>query len=304
MAIIAVGSLAFDSITTFEGTKDRILGGSLTHFANAANFLSKPLLIGVVGNDFESSHWDFIKSKSGSTEGIKILKDEKCFFWEGVYSDDFERRDTLKTELNAFAKFDPAVPDSYKKRPFILFLANIDPVIQKKVALEAGESRLSILDTMNFWIENSRKDLDSVLDTVDGIVINEDEALLMTGEKNIVKAARSMFRPGFKLIIVKKGANGVMVFGPDFIITLPAYPIPEIKDPTGAGDSFAGAFMSYIDHFGIRDMTREKIKSAAAYATVIASFAVEDFGVQGLSGITQKDIKVRMKDFMKMAAFK
>jgi sugar/nucleoside kinase (ribokinase family) len=304
MAIIAVGSLALDSINTAKGARKRILGGSLTHFANAASFLSKPLLVGVVGNDLGNDNWEFIKSKAGSTEGIVHLDEEKCFFWEGVYSDDYEKLETVRTELNAFAKFNPVVPDSYKKETFILFLANIDPVIQEKVLAQSRGSMLRILDTMNFWIKNSRENLDRALDEVDGILINEEEAFLLTCEKNIVKAAEKMFRPSFKIVIIKKGSGGSMIFGPDFIITLPAFPLHEITDPTGAGDCFAGAFMSYLDHNRIRDYKREVIKNAAVYATVVASFSVEDFGVEGLRKITARDINNRCREFRKMAAFK
>ncbi len=304
MSIVAVGSLAFDSIKTSEGEREKILGGSLTHFTNAACFLSKPHLVGVVGNDFKESHWNFIQSKSKSIEGIEVLQDEKCFFWEGVYSDDFDNRDTIKTELNAFAKFDPRVPDSYKKGRYILFLANIDPSTQKKVVLQSKNSSFKILDTMNLWIEKRRDNLEEVLRMVDGIIINESEAFLLTGEKSLLKAAQKLFRPNFKLIIVKKGSNGVMIFGRDFIVTLPAYPVRNVIDPTGAGDSFAGAFISYIDHYGIRKFNQKNIKKAAAYAAVVASFAVEDFGVDGINKITKKDIERRLKEFEKMAAFK
>ena len=304
MAIVAVGSLAFDSINTSKGKRERVLGGSLTHFANAAAFLSKPDMVGVVGGDFGDSDWDFIKSKANSIEGIEILKDEKCFYWEGVYSDDFEKRDTLKTDLNAFAKFDPMVPLSYRaKGPFILFLANIDPVIQKKVVDQSRESNLRILDTMNFWISSKPKELSLVLDSVDGIIVNEEEAFQLTGEKNIIRAADRMFRPHFKMIIVKKGANGVMVFGKDFIVSFPAFPLRDIIDPTGAGDSFAGAFISWLDRHG-RKYDQVSLKNAAAYATVVASFAVEDFGVDGLNGISKKDINKRLKQFRRITAFK
>ncbi len=304
MSIVAVGSLAFDSINTAKGKRDRILGGSLTHFANAASFLSKPDLVGVVGGDFNEDHWNFLKSKANSTEGISLLKDEKCFFWEGVYSEDYEKRETITTELNAFAKFDPIVPDSYTNRPFILFLANIDPLIQKKVVLQSKKSTLKILDTMNFWILNNYDNLSLVLGLVDGIIVNEEEAFLLTGQKNIVRAAEKLFRPNFKMIIVKKGSNGVMVFGKDFIISLPSYPLRDITDPTGAGDSFAGAFISYLDRLGTRFYDRRSLKNAAAYATVVASFTVEDFGVDGLKGISKNDINKRLREFRNITSFK
>ncbi len=257
MPIIAVGSLAFDSIKTVEGERNRILGGSLTHFINAANLLSKPKLVAVVGNDFTEKEWDFVKAKSSDITGIEVLNEEKCFFWEGCYSDDYSTRETITTELNAFAKFAPVVPESYLKGESLLFLANIDPDIQRKVALQCTNSRLKILDTMNYWIKNTRESLEKAFEAVDGITINEEEAFLLTGENNLLKALDKLFLPNFKLIIIKKGHNGVMLFGKDFIVTLPSYPLKRIVDPTGAGDSFAGAFMSYIDANHITNFSQE-----------------------------------------------
>ncbi len=303
MPIIAVGSLAFDSIKTVEGERHRILGGSLTHFINASSFLSKPKLIAVVGSDFTEKEWDFVKSKSSDISGIEVLSNEKCFYWEGCYSEDFDRADTIKTELNAFAKFAPVVPESYKKETGILFLANIDPVIQRQVADQCTNCRFKILDTMNYWINNTREDLEKAFEAVDGITINEGEALLLTGEKNLLKAVEKLFLSHFKLIILKKGSNGVMVFGEDFTITLPSFPLKKIVDPTGAGDSFAGAFMSFIDVYNITKFTRENMKKAAAYASVVASYAVEDFGLDGINKITMRDIKNRLREFRKMVVF-
>ena len=303
MSIIAVGSLAFDSIKTSEGERERVLGGSLTHFSNAASFLSKPKLVGVVGNDFAEKDWEFIRSKSSSTEGVEVLKDEKSFFWQGVYSDDFNTAHTLKTELNAFAKFSPKIPESYRRKGDILFLANIDPVIQREVALQAKHCRLKVLDTMNYWITSHRENLEKAFDAVDGIVINEGEAELLTGEKNPVKAVEKLMRPNFKLVILKKGSNGVMVFGRDFMVTLPAFPLKKVVDPTGAGDSFAGAFMSYIDAKKISKFDRENMKRCAAYATIVASFSVQDFGLDGIHKVTKKDIAERMSEYRKIASF-
>lgn len=304
MSIIAVGSLAFDSIKTSEGEKVRILGGSLTHFSNAASFLSRPKLVGVVGNDFTEKEWEFIRSKSSSTEGVEVLKDEKSFFWQGYYSDDFNTAHTVKTELNAFAKFSPKIPASYHRKNDILFLANIDPVIQREVALQAKDCRLKVLDTMNYWITSHRENLEKAFDAVDGIIINEGEADLLTGEKNLLKAVDKLFRPNFKLIILKKGSNGVMVFGRDFMVTLPAFPLKKVVDPTGAGDSFAGAFMSYIDAKNIKSFNRENMKRCAAYATVIASFSVEDFGLDGIHKIDKRDVARRMSEYIEISSLR
>lgn len=303
MPIIAVGSLAFDSIKTIEGERTKILGGSLTHFSNAASFLSKPKLVGVVGNDFGAEQWKFLRSKSSDTSGVVTLDEEKSFFWEGYYSDDFDTAFTVKTELNAFARFAPVVPESYLSADSILFLANIDPAIQREVALQCRKARLKILDTMNYWITNTRESLEAAFQAVDGIVINEGEAFLLTGEKNILKSVSKLFQPHFKIVILKKGSNGVMVFGKDFTVTLPAFPLPRIIDPTGAGDSFAGAFVSYIDAKKIVKFNQENMKKAAAYANVIASFAVEDFGLDGIHKASKLNIKNRLEEYKKMVCF-
>ena len=303
MGIIAVGSLAFDSLKTAAGERERVIGGSLTHFANAARFLSKPKLVGIVGNDFSVKEWDFIRSCSTSVDGVETLKDEKSFFWKGYYTEDFDTAHTVTTELNAFAKFNPKVPETYKKGGNYLFLANIGPAIQLKVAQDCPGSILKVLDTMNYWITSFRDQLEAAFSAVDGIVINEGEAFLLTGEKNILKAVEKLWKPNYRFVIVKKGSNGVMVFGGNFIVTLPAYPLKEIIDPTGAGDSFAGAFMSWLDKNNIQDLNPVSMRKAAAYATVVASFAVEGFGVEGISSRSEKDVQKRLKDFESMASF-
>jgi sugar/nucleoside kinase (ribokinase family) len=305
MAIIAVGSIAYDGIKTVRGERERVLGGSLTHFSNAASFLSRPRLVGVIGNDFLPGDRDFLSSKSSSMEGVELLEGEKCFFWKGYYSDDFNTAHTLITELNAFAKFQPKVPDSYRKGGDILFLANIDPEIQKRVADQCPQAKLKVLDTMNYWIEQHREKLDAAVRSVDGIVINEGEAALLTGEKQVLDAADSLFRlyGNLSLVIVKKGSNGVMVFGRGWQVTLPAFPVREVTDPTGAGDSFAGAFMSWLDRNRMIRLDQAAARKAVAYATVVASFAVEGFGVEGISRRTNAEVRIRYQAYRRMASF-
>lgn len=303
MSIIAVGSIAFDDIKTPKGERKNLLGGALTHFSNAASFLSKPKLVGIIGNDFKKEDWDFIISKSSNIEGIKILDNEKCFHWAAYYEEDYEIAHTVKTELNAFEKFDPVVPQSYKENNYILFLANIHPVIQENVIKQCEESRFKMLDTMNYWIENFNNDLKRVLKLVDGIIINEHEAFLLTGEKNILKASEKLLKENLKLIVVKRGANGVMCFTKDYIISLPAYPLEEIVDPTGAGDSFAGALLSFIDFYEGDFLDKELLKKALSYATVLSSFCVSDFGVNGIAKITNADIENRWIKYYNMVSF-
>jgi sugar/nucleoside kinase (ribokinase family) len=304
MAIVAVGSLAYDSIRTPSGSKERILGGSLTHFSNAAAFLSKPRLVGVVGDDFGEPEWDFIRRKSSAIDGVSILKGEKSFFWKGYYTKDFDSAITEVTELNAFAKFKPVVPESYRNDDYLLFLANIDPKIQLDVAKQCKNSKLIILDTMNYWIKSTPDALKEAMKNVDGVIINEGEAeLLSGGEKNMIKAAEALFLPNFKILILKRGSHGVMIFGRDFLVTLPAFPVKDVIDPTGAGDSFAGAFVSYIDSNNLYDFDRDGIKRAAAYATIVASYSVQGFGVDGIDVISPMDIDHRLKEFQSIASF-
>ncbi len=304
MSIIAVGSLAFDSIETPVGSVERIVGGSLTHFSNAARFYSKPMLVGIVGNDFNEKNRKFLEENATSLEGVMTLSDEKSFFWKGHYTDNFDEAITDITELNAFAKFNPVVPASYlSQKDTILFLANIQPEIQKTVADQCSNARLKILDTMNFWITSARESLERAFEVVDGIIINEGEALMLSGEQNVLAAAQKLFRPNFKFVILKKGSNGVMIFGRDYLVTLPAYPLSDIIDPTGAGDSFAGAFVSYLDAKKWFDPSQEQVKEAGVFATVAASFSVQGFGVQGLASVSKADLENRLVDFRKKAGF-
>jgi len=304
MSIIAVGSLAFDSITTPAGSVERILGGSLTHFSNAAHFYSKPHLVGIVGNDFGEENKKFLAQNASDLDGVVTLSDEKSFFWKGHYTENFDEAVTEITELNAFAKFDPVVPQHYlEMKDSVLFLANIHPDIQRLVSDQCQNARLKILDTMNFWITSARDSLEKAFDVVDGIIINEGEAVMLSGEQNLLLAAQKLFRPNFKFLILKKGSNGVMVFGRDYMISLPAYPLTKIVDPTGAGDSFAGGFVSYLDSKGWFEPTQEQAKEAAVYATVVASFAVQGFGVKGLTEIGLEEIEARKADFRKKSGF-
>lgn len=303
MSVIVVGSIAYDSVRTNAGQRKRMLGGSVTHFANAASLLSKAQLVGVVGKDFKKEDMAFLERKSIATDGIEVLKDEKTFFWKGHYSENFDEAITEETQLNALAKFSPVIPQSYKRGDYILFLANMQPDIQKACALQCSDSRLIVIDTMNYWIENRLDTLKDAMESVDGLILNEGEAELLSGEKDLKKAAQALFRPHFKILIIKKGSHGVMIFTPQYIVTLPAFPVSKITDPTGAGDSFGGAFFSYIDAHRLYDLNRDGVKKAAAYATIVASFAVEGFGVEGIEGKSHDDVYARLEEFREMMCF-
>ncbi len=303
MSLIAVGSLAYDSIRTIAGERPRLLGGSVVHFANAASFMQPPDLVGVVGEDFLPEDWGFLKQKSNSVQGVTVLKGEKTFSWKGYYTEDFDVAVTEETQLNALGKFQPEIPEEYKKEPYVLFLANMHPANQSLAASQCPGASLKVLDTMNYWIESAGKELSQAFSDVDGIIVNEGEAELLTGQKNLVKASEILFQPHFKILILKKGSHGVLVFTRDGMVTLPAYPLSEIVDPTGAGDSFAGAFFSYIASQHKGQLDSKGVKQAAAYATVVASFAVQGFGVEGINKVNSAAIQKRLAEFRNMASF-
>ncbi|MCX7882301.1 MAG: PfkB family carbohydrate kinase [Brevinematales bacterium] len=298
MAIVVVGSLAYDSVETPRGKRERMLGGSVTHFSNAASFLSRPYIVGVVGQDFSEASWSFLKQKTRSYQGV-LVRPGKTFFWEGVYSGDMNEAMTKTTELGVFAEFEPYIPQKYPRRG-ILFLANIDPKIQKKVALQMPQMRWKFLDTMNFWITTKPKELDEVLQLVNGLIVNEGEAKLLSGKNHPIEALEAIYRPHFEILIMKRGSNGVIIQGRDFRVILPAYPTTHVVDPTGAGDSFAGAFCSYLDAHHVSRLSPSVVKKAASYASVVASFCVEDFGVEGIAPHPWKDIQRRWSEYRRM----
>lgn len=303
MGIIAVGSIAIDSIKTPVGERTGILGGSLSYFASASSFLTKTKLLGIVGKDFSSEYLDFLSEKA-IILGVKIDFEGKTFEWDGYYTEDFGDVVTTRTELNSFANYDPVIPPSYKKfKKDILFLANIDPVIQKKVLKEFSYLPLKVLDTMKLWIETKRKELEDVFLDVDAIIINESELNLLTGEKNIFKGIEKLSNFNFKFIVLKRGGNGAMLFYGDDVISLPAFPLKRIVDPTGAGDSFAGGFLSYLNYEGFKSLSLEKLKRALSYAIVVSSFTVEDFGVEGIGRVKLRDVKERYKAYRKFCSF-
>jgi len=300
--MIVVGSVALDSIQTPFGKINRGVGGSSVYSSLAASFFTDVSIIGVVGKDFPE---DFLKkmSKRGiSPDGIKRVPG-KTFFWRGKYSWDLSTAITLDTQLNVFEKFSPSVPEDLRNSKY-LFLANIDPVLQKKVLgqMKSPKSgKYTALDTMNFWIESKKKKIGALLPGLDAILINEAEIRQYTGEHNIIKAAKKLLKAGVKTVVVKKGEYGVGCFSKAGMFFLPAYPLEDAVDPTGAGDSFAGAFMGYLASSG--KITWGSIKKAAAYGTVISSFTVSGFGVNGLINLKKSDVNKRYKEFVKLVHF-
>ena len=300
MAITVVGSVALDSIRTPRGEVEDILGGTALHFSNSASLLSSINLIAVVGNDFPKEGFDFFYAKNVDVEGLQIVTDGRTFRWKGYYEKDMSRAITIDTQLNVFESFQPKVPAKYLGSDF-LFLGNIDPDLQYEVLKQINHKKAAILDTMNFWISSKREQLNKVIKNVEVIVLNDQELRDLTGENNIIKAGKQLLDMGPLYVVVKKGEHGASIFGKDGeYFSLPAFPIEELFDPTGAGDSFAGGLVSYLDKKG--KLNFDNLKKAVCYATIISSFNVEHFGIKGIEKITHKDVKDRYKTFSRFVS--
>ena len=302
MAIISVGSMAFDAIETPFGKVDRIVGGSGTYVAYAASHLSLPIQqISIVGNDFPQEEMDELKKRGVELEGVEIVPDKKSFFWSGKYHLDMNTRDTLITDLNVLADFDPKVPDSYQGAEFLM-LGNLMPSIQIDVINQMKKRpKLIILDTMNFWMESALDDLKKVLGMIDVLLINDSEARQLSGEYSLVKAAKKVIEMGPKFLIIKKGEHGALLFHENHVFFAPALPLEDVFDPTGAGDAFAGGFVGHLARTS--DISFENMKTAIIVGSAMASFCVEKFGPERLKEISKKDIDIRLKEFVQLVNF-
>ncbi len=299
MSILVVGSVAFDSIKTPFGEVDEVLGGSATYFSTAASYFSDVKLVAVVGTDFPDEHIETLKGHGVDVSALKKVPG-RTFRWKGYYEYDLNQAHTLDTELNVFSDFSPEIPEGHGDSPF-LFLANIDPDLQIKVLEQVRTPRLVACDTMNFWIENKPEVLRKLLKKVEIFVINEGEARELTGEASLVKAARKIMNMGPHTLIVKRGEYGALMFGSSFIFSAPAYPLEEIFDPTGAGDSFAGGFMGYLANTG--DLSDDNLKRAIIFGSVMASFNVEAFSLGRLGSLKQEEIRSRYREFKQLTHF-
>ncbi|MGB9764409.1 MAG: PfkB family carbohydrate kinase [Candidatus Saccharicenans sp.] len=299
MSLVIIGSVAFDTIETPYGRREKIVGGSGTYSAVAASFFTRPGLVSVIGQDFPRRFLQILKSRGIDLQGLKRLKG-KTFHWHGVYGLDPNKRTTLKTEMNVLGKFKPVIPESYRQAE-IVFLSNLNPEIHDSILSQVPGARLVAMDTIRFWIENKPEALLKAIQKVDILFANEEESRLMAEELNLVKAGRKLQASGPKIIIVKKGEHGAMVFGRDFVFGVIAHPCEKVIDPTGAGDAFAGAFLGYLDSRG--KFNRREIKKAAVYGNLVASLAIEDFGLDGLLRATEADLIERYREFKKMVSF-
>jgi sugar/nucleoside kinase (ribokinase family) len=298
--LLVVGTVAYDSIETPFGKVDNVLGGSALHFTNAASFFTDVGIVATVGDDFRLSDIAFLKDRNVDMSGIKV-DEGKTFRWEGKYGYDLNQAITLKTELNVIENFKPRIPADFAEADFV-FLANIDPVLQSHVIDQIKKpTAVVVLDTMNFWIENRFSELMDVMRRVDMIVINEAELREISKEHSLVKGARKIMTYGPTCVVVKRGEYGVLMMSRDEIFLCPAYPLEDVFDPTGAGDTFAGGFMGYIANMG--DASPETLKQAIITGSVMASFNVEDFSINRLKGLNYPEIRERYTAFKKCLQF-
>lgn len=297
--LLVAGTVAYDSIETPFGKADNVLGGSALHFTNAASFFTDVGIVATVGSDFDLAGISFLADRNVDMSGIEVDQG-KTFRWEGKYGYDLNQAITLKTELNVIETFKPKVPEGYRDAEF-LFLANIDPELQLHVIDQVKRPVALVLDTMNFWIENKFDQLMEVIKRVDMLVINEAELREITKEHNLVKGARKLIEQGPACIIAKRGEYGVFMMNRDEVFLAPAFPLEDVFDPTGAGDTFAGGFMGYLANVG--EATSETVKQAIIMGTVMASFNVEDFSINRIKRLTMEEIRERYSAFKECMRF-
>lgn len=302
MALLIVGTVAFDAIETPFGKTDKIVGGAATFAGLSASYLYNQVkLISVIGDDFGDDNLQILQSRSIDVSGIQIREGEKSFFWSGRYHNDMNTRDTLATELNALATFDPVIPDHYQGADYVL-LGNLTPSVQQTTLNRLKQKpKLVVLDTMNFWMDVALEDLKQVLKSVDVLTINDEEARQLSGEYSLVKAADRILKMGPKYLIIKKGEHGALLFGDDQVFVAPALPLAEVFDPTGAGDTFAGGFIGYLAKVGTINFNN--MKNALIVASAMASFCVEKFGTERIQNLSPADIKGRIRQFVALSQF-
>jgi len=299
MSLVIVGSVAFDTIETPFGRKEKIVGGSGTYCSLAASFFTQPMIVSVVGEDFPDEIIDLFKKRKIDIQGIEI-RAGKTFHWEGRYGNDPNQRTTVKTELNVFEDFRPELPAGYRLADLV-FLANIDPDQQEEILNQAQKPKLTAMDTINLWINCKPDSLLRVLERVDMFFGNEEEIRMLTHETNLIKAGKKLQEKGPSLIIIKKGEHGALVLGKEFVFGVLARPCEEVVDPTGAGDCFAGGFLGYLDK--VRSFDEKEIRKAAVYGSVLASFVIEDFGIDRLKSLSLSEIEERYLEFKRLVSF-
>lgn len=299
--LLIVGTVAFDAIETPFGKTDKILGGAATYIGlSSAQFDVDNAIVSVVGDDFPQEHLDLLTERGVNIDGIEVVKGGKTFFWSGKYHNDLNSRDTLETQLNVLADFKPVVPEAYKDSEIVM-LGNLHPLVQLSVLDQVKNPKLVVLDTMNFWMDNSWDELMQVIQKVDVITINDEEARQLSKEHSLVKAARIISEMGPEYVVIKKGEHGALLFNKEQIFFAPALPLEEVFDPTGAGDTFAGGFVGYLAQH--KDISFKSMKKAVIYGSALASFCVEKFGTERMEDLSPEEIEVRLQQFKKLTQF-
>jgi sugar/nucleoside kinase (ribokinase family) len=300
MPLLVVGSVALDSIETPTHHRDNVLGGSAVYFSYAASYFTPVRLVGVVGEDWPQEHTRLLQDRRIDTSGLQVVRGKKTFRWRGKYLPNMNDRETLEVHLNVFGEFNPVLPEEHRRSQY-LFLANGSPRLQLRVLEQVPGARLIVADTMDLWIRNEYDDLMKLFQRVDGLVLNDAEAKLLTGDENLVRAGLAICKMGPKFVVIKKGEHGAMFFSDYETYVMPAFPTPEVIDPTGAGDSFAGGMMGYLaEQNNFEPVT---LKKAMAYGIVTASYTVEDFSLDRLKKIERKDLELRLEKYQRMLSF-
>jgi len=300
MPLLVVGSVALDSVETPTETRDNLLGGSAVYFSFAASFFTPVRLVGVVGDDWPAEHTQLLQTRRIDTAGLEVVPGAKTFRWRGKYFQNMNDRETLEVELNVMHDFSPVVPEEFRRCRY-LFLANGCPSTQMKVLHQVPGADLVLADTMDLWIRTQQDQLLDLFKRIDGLVLNDSEAKLLTGEENLVRAGHKVREMGPRFVVIKKGEHGAMFFSKHETYVLPAFPTLQVVDPTGAGDSFAGGMMGYLAEQG--NFEPKTLKEAMAYGILVASFTVEDFSLDRLKKINREDLRHRMDQYKKMLSF-
>ena len=302
MTVTVVGSIAFDAVETPAGRRDRLLGGSAVHFALASSFFAETRIVGPVGDDFGPAEYAVLHERGVNTDDVEHVAGGKTFFWAGRYERDVNIRHTIQTDLNVFEQFRPKLSDAARAAE-VLFLANIQPELQRDVRAQCHGARFVALDTMNLWIEMTHAALVQTIRTVDCVIINDGELKQLTDEPNLVRAARAVLALGPRVVVAKQGEYGAAMYDADGFFGLPAYPTPDVIDPTGAGDAFAGGFVGYVAAHASEPLTDELLRRAMAYGTALASFNVEAFGTERMQTLTGEEISERVTALQQVTRF-
>jgi len=300
MPLVVVGSVALDSVETPTETRENLLGGSAVFFSYAASYFAPTRLVSVVGDDWPQEHTELLEGRGIDTSGLEKVAGGKTFFWRGRYHENMNHRETLEVNLNVFEDFNPKLAEEHCRCKY-LFLANGPPAIQLRVLNQCPGTQLAVADTMDLWIKSARDEMTELLERIDGLVLNDSEAKLLTGEENLVRAGHATCELGPRFVVIKKGEHGAMFFSQHETYVLPAYPTPNVVDPTGAGDSFGGGMMGYLAEQG--NFEPKTLKKALAYGMLTASFTVEGFSLDGLKKVRREDIEARMNEYRKMLTF-